>query len=102
MKYPMTQNTLESILSQSLVPAQASTPLRLIDRILSSIPYALAAPLIQLKKMELAKKRIEGYYELCQAAHTAILESVRELAVDGKLTPELQLYFYQLLQLYPI
>lgn len=103
MKNPMSDyNYPIGSTSQCPTTLQSSTPIQIIDKILAAIPNAIAAPFIELRKLEMMERRMEAYYELCKAAHAAIHQTLHDLAMSGQLTAELRLFYYQLLQCYPI
>lgn len=102
MKRTMCNNDLVGTMPQYPTTAQPSIPIRILDNILAVIPNAIAAPFIELRRLEMMEKHMDAYYDLCKSAHAAIHQTLHDLAMSGQLTPDLQLYFYQLLQCYPI
>ena len=95
-------NYLISTSVEDHLPTYSSTPVGLIDNIASLLPNAIAKPFYELKKLEIAGRRADAYNELCLAAHASIHATLHELAIRGQLTPELRLFYFQLLQCSPL
>ena len=98
-RYSETDNHLAPT-TQGYISPSVYTKLQILDKIIGAIPRAFAAPFIELRRIEMMQKRMDAHVQLCIRVHTSIHQTLSELAMAGKLTPELRLYYYQLLQLY--